>query len=102
MTEPEEAPAPAPQKAVTPAWKLWATRVGLALTALGGGSGIVAIVDAFGGDDTEQQSCASYWDEIGDVKADGFAGFQLLQDAELEDRCGDAVDVADSWPSESP
>lgn len=72
------------------------------MTALGGGSGIVAIVDAFGGEAAEQQSCAAYWDDIGDVKADGFTGFELLQDADLEDRCGDAEDVAGSWPSTSP
>jgi hypothetical protein len=81
----------------TPWWKQAATGAVVVLGAVGGGSGLVAIVDAVQGPEVPPQSCVSYWEEVREAKEAGFNGFVLLVDSELEDRCGDANEVARSW-----
>ncbi|CCH87805.1 exported protein of unknown function [Modestobacter italicus] len=87
-------PPPEPK---TPLWKTFLAGLAVVATALGGGAGAAAVIDAFQGPKPTPQVCTDYWETIGDLKEDGFAAFELLRDAELEERCGDAGDVADGW-----
>lgn len=69
------------------------------LASLAGLSGIQWIADFIRGPQPVPESCTTYWNEIRELKAKGFTGFDLMDsDSELDQRCGSPSRVADSWP----
>lgn len=83
-------------------WQVLGTGVSAGLIAFGGGTGISAIIDAVQGPDIAPQACDVYWDEIHQLKLDGFTGFELMaDDAEIADRCGAPEDVASAWDGDT-